>query len=494
MKKHHVFALIAAVCMLAYGISSANVPRLITYQGKLVDDTGTPYPDGDYFMYFFIYADSLTGDPIWDENQTVTVQDGLFNVQLGAEQLIEQDLFAENPNLFLELVVGEDAEPLAPRTRLTSAGYAFHALTADAAANGGGWVDDGAVVRLENAGDKVGIGTLTPETSLDVIGNAHIRDSLVLGTAGVKDGKLRINRAMGSPRSVEIRTDDIGAAIKTYSPNGFLVSYLGDDGSTEGSYFSLARSGSGLVGFTVDGNYAGTHSPYMSLTGADRSTVFDMSKSGDASIELPNSSVSSLEISNEAGVGNSATQTNVDLDANFKTIRSRGCVFPTSGYAVAIATCELQTWLDGVNGETITLGFSDAAGMVPDYQYDKTYLQTMPCCQYIEPITIHRFYQVSAGTTTIYFQGKCNNGLSRVQIADLTVLFFPTAYGAISPTTIETGGTLETSNVTGSTMENLIEERVQMQTSAIRAEFESEMAALRTELASLRRAMSDSDR
>jgi hypothetical protein len=493
MKRQYVFPLIAALIVLTYGISAAEVPRLITYQGKLAGDSGTPYADGDYFMYFFIYADSLTGDPLWDEFQTVTVQDGLFNVQLGAEQLLDEDLFTENANLFLELVVGEDAEPLAPRTRLTSTAYAFHALTAAAAASGGGWVDDGAVVRLANANDKVGIGTSTPETSLDVMGNAHIGDSLVLGTAGAKDGRLRINRALGGPRGVDIRTDDIGATIKTYSPNGFLISYLGDDGSTEGSYFSLARSGSGLVGFMVDGNYAGTNSPHMSLTGADRSTIFDMSKSGNASIELPNSSVSSLEISNEAGVGNSAIQTNIDLDADFKTIRSRGCVFPTDGYVVVIATCELQTWLDGINGETVTLGFSAAAGVIPDYQYDKTFLSTTPCCQYIEPITIHRFFQVSAGTTTFYFQGKCTSGLSRVQIADLTVLFFPTAYGAISPTAVEPGETREASTTTAATMEDLIEERVQMQTSAIKAEFESEMAALRNELASLRRAVGDAD-
>ena len=44
-----------------------------------------------------------------------------------------------------------------------------------------GWIDDGTVVRLADATDKVGIGTANPTMELHVIGNANISNSLFLG-------------------------------------------------------------------------------------------------------------------------------------------------------------------------------------------------------------------------------------------------------------------------------------------------------------------------
>ncbi len=46
--------------------------------------------------------------------------------------------------------------------------------------SGGGWVDDGTVVRLETQTDFVGIGTTTPTEKLDVVGNAHVTGDLTV--------------------------------------------------------------------------------------------------------------------------------------------------------------------------------------------------------------------------------------------------------------------------------------------------------------------------
>lgn len=96
-----------------------------------------------------------------------------------------------------------------------------------------------------------------------------------------------------------------------------------------------------------------------------------------------------------------------------------------------------------------------------------------------ETITVHHFFSVGPGSSTIYFQGKSTHEQSSVDISNLTIMFFPTAYGLISPRDEESGTSVDGSYVTGPTLENLINERVDMQTAALKASFESELTQLR---------------
>jgi hypothetical protein len=88
---------------------------------------------------------------------------------LGKQTLLN---IAFDESYWLAVKVGTETMP---RVRITSVGYAYRAKVADSAAvagsgggAGGGWVDDGTVVRLESGSDSVGIGTTDPEFSLDV--------------------------------------------------------------------------------------------------------------------------------------------------------------------------------------------------------------------------------------------------------------------------------------------------------------------------------------
>jgi hypothetical protein len=47
--------------------------------------------------------------------------------------------------------------------------------------DGSGWVDDGTVVRLDAIGDSVGIGTMSPSTKLDVVGDAKVSGKMTIG-------------------------------------------------------------------------------------------------------------------------------------------------------------------------------------------------------------------------------------------------------------------------------------------------------------------------
>lgn len=114
---------------LAEGNGSASVPRLINYQGTLTDPaTGNPVPNGQYQMTFSIYSSDIGGNPLWQETQQVTVQNGVFNVLLGSQNPLDVGIFQSSIR-YLGVKVGTDNE-MTPRQRLASVPYAFQAENA----------------------------------------------------------------------------------------------------------------------------------------------------------------------------------------------------------------------------------------------------------------------------------------------------------------------------------------------------------------------------
>jgi len=72
------------VVLILAGFVSADVPRLISYQGRLTDGAGIPLA-GVHNITFSLYTDPISGPAIWMETQTVAVSvKGLYNVMLGS--------------------------------------------------------------------------------------------------------------------------------------------------------------------------------------------------------------------------------------------------------------------------------------------------------------------------------------------------------------------------------------------------------------------------
>jgi hypothetical protein len=108
------------------GLASAEIPQLISYQGRLTDGIGNPVPDTHYSILFTIYNNSET--IIWQETHaSVTTSDGLFNVLLGAGDHsgfgnLDESIFSDSIR-WLGIKVGEDPE-ISPRSQLVSVPYA----------------------------------------------------------------------------------------------------------------------------------------------------------------------------------------------------------------------------------------------------------------------------------------------------------------------------------------------------------------------------------
>jgi len=80
-----------SICFLYVGAVSA-APNLISYQGNLNDGIGEPVNANVAFV-FSIYDAPVDGIPLWTENQSIEVINGIFDVQLGADTPISAHIF-----------------------------------------------------------------------------------------------------------------------------------------------------------------------------------------------------------------------------------------------------------------------------------------------------------------------------------------------------------------------------------------------------------------
>ena len=106
------------------------VPGVINYQGSLSDAGGNPV-NATFNITFTLYdVDAGPGTTLWQEVQSVTVTNGQFSVQLGADALNPLDPALVDDPIFLGVQVGGDAE-MTPRQKFTSTAFAFKAKTVE---------------------------------------------------------------------------------------------------------------------------------------------------------------------------------------------------------------------------------------------------------------------------------------------------------------------------------------------------------------------------
>ncbi|MDO8662669.1 MAG: hypothetical protein Q7K98_05565 [Candidatus Omnitrophota bacterium] len=135
LKKIKVFVVIlflSSICFLSSvlcSITYAAVPHLINYQGRLTDASGAPLKNDSCNITFSIYDAETTGTLLWQGTyNSVPLAKGTFNILLGSINDTGynfQNLAFDKP-YWLEIKVGTD-EPMKPRQRITSAGYAITA-------------------------------------------------------------------------------------------------------------------------------------------------------------------------------------------------------------------------------------------------------------------------------------------------------------------------------------------------------------------------------
>ncbi len=117
-------------------LATADVPHMINYQGRLTDSADNPI-DTVVEMTFSICLDSAGLVCVWGETQdSIAVVNGLFNVKLGADSALTDEVFGSD-NLWMHVKVGSvGGQVIEPPTQLITVPYAYRVSTVDGASGG----------------------------------------------------------------------------------------------------------------------------------------------------------------------------------------------------------------------------------------------------------------------------------------------------------------------------------------------------------------------
>ncbi len=145
--------ILATSVLLLVGSTVAAVPQVVSYQGRLTDDTGAPM-DTVIDLTFVLYEDTTGLSKLWSEKHAdVSVENGLFSILLGSVEPLP-DVFYDGAMRGLTIILPPDEE-LLPPIPMVSVVYALRSHVADsalAASVGPGSIDS---VELANAGIAV---------------------------------------------------------------------------------------------------------------------------------------------------------------------------------------------------------------------------------------------------------------------------------------------------------------------------------------------------
>ena len=234
-----------SLVLMALASSGAHAASdTMVYQGVLVDGTGTPFPDGNYTLEFTLFTTPGGGTSVWSEshpNQAVSA--GIFTTELGTINAFN-DIFADNPVLFLRIRAnfGAGSQTFSPRIPLAAAPYAIQAENANTL----------------DGNTRSQLSALVEANVLNALSGTG-NDSTVAGGTG--------NQAIGGTTSIGGGEDNIAYEDNGGTIGGGLDNVVGNnDGITTNAAYA-----------TVGGGLRNTASGFTTFVGGGR----DNTASGD---------------------------------------------------------------------------------------------------------------------------------------------------------------------------------------------------------------------
>ncbi|MFM7544331.1 MAG: hypothetical protein ACKO5I_06855, partial [Ignavibacteria bacterium] len=122
------FFLMAMVLFtLVQGELLAQYPKKLSYQGLLLINKDTPYPDSSYDITLTLYDAAQSGNVLWKETQTLTTVNGVFDAILGEITPLSLPF---DKQYWLGITINPDPE-FSPRVQLVANPYSFSSDTAN---------------------------------------------------------------------------------------------------------------------------------------------------------------------------------------------------------------------------------------------------------------------------------------------------------------------------------------------------------------------------
>jgi hypothetical protein len=302
MLKHLLTTSLIAVILISIPPRlQAQTPDTLSFQGRITDDGGNPL-NGTVSLTFKLYKGGIE---IWTETQpSVTVVDGIFDVNLGSTTTLSDIAFDERVELGIS--VGGDPE-ISPRTPLTTAPYAFSLrnlrVKPETGTSGptlvGGWSGnsvDAVGATVSGGGDPVFLASPEPNTVSQAgvyatigggRGNNASNDDATIGggegnTAGGSESTVgggRNNEASGDASTIAGGNSNDATGLRSAVGGGFVNTASGDDSFVGGGNSNTAFGTDAVVGGGTD-NLASAGSSTVSGGEANTATGTSSTVSG----------------------------------------------------------------------------------------------------------------------------------------------------------------------------------------------------------------------
>lgn len=303
--------------------------RILSFKGKLSDSFNNPITLSNTQIRAALYNDPVSTDSalLWQEVLTVTPDNnGVFEAGIGKNIPIPNDIFINNPSIFLGISIEQSPE-LIPRQEIPSISYAYNAETlqglkpiTDLNAK-----SKNAILALDSSGNltiggeatpvfQATGGSLTLSGKLLLLATVHGTNGDVilnpdgLGTIDMQkpiqntSNNNNIDSAIGS---VEI-DDSLSVLATTSAQSAFTINQ-----DSTGNLITASASGSTI--FTVENN-----GNIVSAEGASWRPIFDSSNALNIASASGRAFVSFDSLNTNVGIGTVIPQKTLDLFGSFR--------------------------------------------------------------------------------------------------------------------------------------------------------------------------------
>lgn len=317
-------------------LAANGINKTINFQGKLVDKDGLNVANTSYSVQFKVYDTEEGSTVLWQETDSVTTQDGIFRVALGANSPFPEWIFTTD-NLWLSINVNSDGE-MNQRIRFAAVPYAMNAaslngVVATQSATGftlqGGSSNQKTLtlndnVTFNNASLQMANGRTITTSDADITLGSTIKPTSAGGltiNANGANGLTLDTSANGAGAIISIGNTNANSLVfgnVGYNPNftfngtgAFTVNGGGNNNITLGS-----NGGTGNV--VIQPNGGGQAGLIINKQGSN--DIFTASASGNTKLVLSNNGSLGLGTVNPSGTldvrGNSATTPVASIGGN----------------------------------------------------------------------------------------------------------------------------------------------------------------------------------
>ena len=262
------------------------VPARISFQGFLEDASG---PVSDSLSIIFRLFDAETGTtPLWEESQAgVVVAQGIYNVTLGtgtinaAYRTLEEAILTSD-ELWLEVQIDGEADPMSPRQAIASTVFAIKAGNTDRLGGltltdlNAAYINTDEIDAIHSgmiADDSISADDLAPDsvTNAELADDAVESDNILDGSIEPEDLSYDYVRATGDTMTGDLT---IQADLSVYGESiGVLGEATGADGNRYGVFGRATVSGDDRINYGVLARAASSdHNAYGFYSEVDLST------------------------------------------------------------------------------------------------------------------------------------------------------------------------------------------------------------------------------